>query len=57
MPHNVGPFEFLKLFLTEEFFNKMVNKTKSMLKKLLLWVPVTVEEMKKILGVITWISF
>ena len=27
MPHNVGLFEFLKLFLTEEFFNTMVNKT------------------------------
>ena len=35
MPHNVGPFEFLKLFLTEEFFNTMVNKTNEYAEKVI----------------------
>ena len=64
MPYNARPFDFLKPFLTEKFFQTMLNKTTEMLKVIAtsrplrrrsilnLWVPVTVEEMKKFIGVI-----
>ena len=58
-------FDFLKLFITEEFFQTMVKKTNGYVEKVIatsrplrrrsilnLWVPVTVEEMKKFIGVI-----
>lgn len=55
MPHNARPFHFLKLFLTKEFFQKIVNAEKVFATSrplrrqsiLNLWVPV-----KKFIGVI-----
>ena len=60
MPHNARPFDFLKLFLTKEFFQTIVNEKNEYTEKVIatsrplrrqsilnIWVPV-----KKLIGVI-----